>query len=282
MDLAEIIGGKLTAASIEQAERQMLEQPQVSCGLVHYFGPGVCIREVTIPAGTFAIGHHQNHEHLNYFIKGRVVMINDDGTTQELAAPMIFTGKPGRKVGYILEDMVWQNIYPTTETDVDKIEAHYITKSETWIASNEAQAALESVMRQADRDDYALILQQFDIPHEVARAQSENEDDQITLTLGNVRVSPSPIEGLGLFATSAIKQGDVIAPARIGGKRTQAGRYTNHSATPNAKMVLLDNGDIDLTATQDIAGCMGGDSGEEITIDYRQALKLSGRIACQQ
>lgn len=267
---------------IASAEREMLEMPQAQCEVTHYFGPGICIREVRIPAGTFAIGHHQNHEHLNYFIKGRVVMINEDGDMQEIAAPMIFTGQPGRKVGYILEDMVWQNIYPTTETDVGKIEEHYITKSETWIASNEARAALDSVMRQVDRDDYVLMLQQVGIPHEVAMVQSENKDDQITLTLGNVRVAQSPIEGMGLFATSTIKQGEVIAPARIDGKRTQAGRYTNHSAMPNAQMVMMDSGDVNLVALSDMAGCLGGDSGEEITIDYRQALILSGRIICQQ
>lgn len=281
-DLAEIIGGNLMAASIERAEREMLDLPQASCGLVHYFGPGVCIREVSIPAGTFAIGHHQNHDHLNYFIKGRVVMINDDGTTQEMVAPMIYTGKPGRKVGYVLEDMVWQNIYPTNETDIDKIESHFITKSETWTASTEAKAALDRVRRQEDRDDYALTLQQFGITHEEALAQSENDIDQIAIALGNARVAASAIEGAGLFATSAIKQGEVIAHARIGLMRTQAGRYTNHSASPNAAMVMLENGDIDLVSMQDIAGCMGGNDGEEITIDYRQALKLSGRIACQQ
>jgi hypothetical protein len=41
-------------------------------------------------------------------------------------------------------------------------------------------------------------------------------------------------------------------------------------------MVKRPNGDIDLVATRQIAGCTGGQPGEEITIDYRQALRLSG------
>jgi hypothetical protein len=45
---------------------------------------------------------------------------------------------------------------------------------------------------------------------------------------------------------------------------------------PNAKMVQYANGDIDLIALIDIKGCQGGDIGTEATIDYRQALSLSG------
>ena len=42
-------------------------------------------------------------------------------------------------------------------------------------------------------------------------------------------------------------------------------------------MILLDNGNIDLVAIKDISGCCGGDLGEEITIDYRQAVSLAIR-----
>jgi hypothetical protein len=51
-------------------------------------------------------------------------------------------------------------------------------------------------------------------------------------------------------------------------------------------MVLLANGDIDLVALVDIEGCKGGSMGTEVTIDYRQALALSGvefkEAICQQ
>jgi hypothetical protein len=42
-------------------------------------------------------------------------------------------------------------------------------------------------------------------------------------------------------------------------------------------MVLRDNGDIDLMARRAIDGCRGGNLGEEITIDYRQSVRLSLR-----
>jgi hypothetical protein len=42
-------------------------------------------------------------------------------------------------------------------------------------------------------------------------------------------------------------------------------------------MILLDNGDINLIAIKKISGCHGGNLGEEITIDYRQAVSLAIR-----
>jgi hypothetical protein len=90
-------------------------------------------------------------------------------------------------------------------------------------------------------------------------------------------VAPSNIDGQGLIVTGNIVAGEIIAPARLNGLRTPAGRFTNHSKNPNAMMILLDNGDINLVATIAIDGCQGGNLGKEVTIDYRQALSLAIR-----
>lgn len=276
MDLQLVQQALATLSDVESAERELLTHPQVDCPVVHHFGPGVCIREVFMPAGTIAIGHRQKFDQLNIMIRGKVLVAKDDGTTQILTAPMIFTGKAGRKIGYVMEDMVWQNVYATDLKDPNEVENFFIEKSEQWHEDRASRFAVESVARAADRNDYTLLLEQCGIPHSQARQQSENKSDQIWVDSSITRVAESPIEGKGLFATAAIQQGQVICPARIDGKRTQAGRFTNHSLFPNAKMVSLPNGDIDLVATTDIEGCKGGSMGTEITIDYRQALSLSG------
>ena len=41
-------------------------------------------------------------------------------------------------------------------------------------------------------------------------------------------------------------------------------------------MQLLPNGDIDLIALVDLDGCKGGNAGQEVTVDYRQSVELSG------
>lgn len=265
-------------AHVDRAEAAMLRLPQVECPVVHHFGPGIYIREVTIPAGTLAIGHAQRFEQLNVMLKGRIAVPDGAGALRELVAPLIFVGPPGRKAGFALEDVVWLNVYATDERDIDVLEATYLDKSAAWQEADAARHQLEVLQREADREDYHRVLAETGFTHELARAQSENQADHVDLPEGStkLRIRPSAIEGSGVFVSAPVEPGEVIAPARIGGMRTPAGRFTNHSKSPNARMVLRDSGDIDLVATQRIAGCMAGGPGEEVTIDYRQALALSG------
>lgn len=278
---------QITPENIEQAEAALLNLPQVACDVIHRFGPGIYIREVFIPAGTFAIGHHQKYEHMNVFLKGAVTMFKD-GQIVELRAPMSFVGQPGRKIGYVTEDMYWQNIYATDETDIEKLEQMFFEKDAVSQAHAEAQLAFAAADRETDLEDYASVLREFDLSQTEVDAQVNNESDQISLPLDGYKfmVSPSPIHGKGIFATAPIADGEVIAPARINGLRTQAGRYTNHAANPNALMVAAPNGDIYLVARNNIKGIHGGIPVEEITIDYRQSLAESaianGVRACQQ
>lgn len=266
---------------VERIEQFMLSEQQVECPVIHRYGPGVYIRELKIPAGTLAVGHHQNFEHTNIMLKGRATMLNDDGSTTELVAPAMFVGGPGRKVGFIHEDVVWLNVYATSEQDVSKLEDQFITKSQHFGQHYEGKLAL--LMSEVDQCDYRKVLQEFGFTEEIARSQSENTSDMTELPGGGykVKVANSRIEGKGLFATATIEMGESIAPARIYGKRTIAGRYTNHSVAPNAKMVRVGS-DVYLVATKQIHGCKGGLDGEEITIDYRQALSLTLEIGLEK
>lgn len=282
--LADVSHALTTESAVQEVEKQMLDLPQVECSVTHHFGPGVYVREVRIPAGTFSVGHHQNFQHLNIMVRGKVIMLADDGTVQEVTAPRVFTSKPGRKIGMIVEDMIWQNVYATDETDIDTLEATYLTKSDSWLESDEAKRKMAYLHHQIDRDDYAAMLHECGVTEELARAQSEYRGDQIPFPGGNisVKVSDSPIEGKGLFALSPFASDEMIAPARLAGCRTPAGCYTNHSGAPNARMAPMENGDIYLVAVRDIRGCHGGDAGEEITVDYRQAMLAAGRKLCPQ
>lgn len=266
-------------AKIEQVESHLLDLPQVECPVVHHFGPGIYIREVTLPAGTLAIGHAQRFDHLNIMLTGAVAMVDDGGQTKVLRAPMIFVGKPGRKLGYVLETCIWQNVYATEEHDIDKLESMFLDKSATWQAHAEIARQLETYHRSEDREDFDLVVKSSGFTHEVVHAQSENTSDQIPMPNGfapKFTVRNSAIEGKGVFLSAPVDEGEIIAPARIDGMRTPAGRYTNHAKTPNAKFIKDRNGDIWLVATRQIAGCAGGNQGEEVTVDYRQALALSG------
>jgi len=268
----------LSSDNINSVIENVLQFPQAPCPVRHIFGAGIYIREISIGAGVFSIGHLQKKEHMNHMLKGRVIMVNEDGTTTEVIAPCTFVSQPGRKVGLILEDMVWQNIYPTDETDVDKLEDMFLDKSELGIQNNKQQADIEYIMNHSIREDFKKMLNDLDVTAEMVQEQSEIESDLIPLPSGDykMKISDSYIEGRGVFVTSPVTQGEIIAPARIAGCRTPAGRYTNHSLNPNAKMVLLDNGDMNLVAIESIDGCYGGGHGSEVTVDYRQVILEKG------
>jgi len=272
--------------SVDALENKLLDVDQVDCPVVHRFGPGVYIREVTLPAGTLAIGHRHKFAHINIVLKGTVLVLNDNGTSSEIEAPFVYTSQPGRKVVLAKTEVVWQNIFATTERDVETLEAYLLDKSDAWLEDSEVRMKAAALRHENDRADYLAAIAEFGITHDLAWQIASNPSDQIPMPLGSYKmiVTDSPIHGKGVFATAAIAPGELIAPARVDGKRTPAGRYTNHAAEPNAIMVLRPNGDIDLVACKPIAGCQGGQPGEEITIDYRQALGLSRQRSqlCQQ
>lgn len=272
---------QLMVNGVAGAEAAMLSHDQASCPVNHYFGPGIYIREVSMAAGLFAIGHKQTTEHMNVMLKGRVLMLQDDGSTVEMAAPLMFIGKPGRKMGYILEDVVWQNIYPTDVRDVQVLESMFLDKSPAWQELSARRLEAQRKKHIADRDDFQRMLNESGFTAHTVQRQSEDLSDQRTMPQGawKVKTGQSPIQGTGIFLTADAGAGEPLGPARINGLRTPLGRYTNHSPTPNARMELQPSGDISLVTLHEVKGCAGGLDGDEVTIDYRQALQLSG-ITC--
>lgn len=279
---------------IEQVEAHMLGMDQVDCPVTHHFGPTdpetgyhVYIREVILPMGITAIGHRQKKRHLNVMITGKVAVV-DEGKVKVLTAPLIFNGEPGRKVGYVMETCVWQNQYVTKETDIEKIEAEFLDKSETFENYQTQLDCLNRAIREVDRLDFADMLEEYGFDEKTVRDQSEKESDQIEMPeqwRSFTQLRGSNIEGKGMFLSCPVNEFTVVAPARISGMRTPAGRYVNHSKDPNCEFVRSDNGDIYLVSVRPIAGAKGGSHGEELTVDYRQALELSGierKRKCQE
>ena len=280
IDYKDLVAQKSTKNKFELVEQRMLDMPQVPCSVIHRFGPGIYMREVSLPAGSLIMGHHQNFEHINVFLKGHITFFKDNGERVEMKAPMTFVGQPGRKMAYIHEDTLWMNVYKTDETDIEKLECYLLTKSDYSIQDKENINKTLLLNSAVDKGDFGLFLTEFGLSEETVREMSENKEDMTDLPYGGykIKVSKSNIEGLGLIATADIDPGEMIAPARMNGKRTIAGRYTNHSLFPNAKMVRIKDGDIALIATQKISGCLGGRDGEEVTTNYRESLKLTLEI----
>ncbi len=92
---------------------------------------------------------------------------------------------------------------------------------------------------------------------------------------GDIEIKPSDIEGSGLFVTRPHKINEIIACAVINGQKTQAGRYSNHSSDPNAKMVVKDSNNIDIVAIKNVET-------EEITTNYSKNIESQEIIKARE
>jgi len=206
-------------------------------------------------------------------LSGKVIMVDEDGRCKEIEGPCTFVGKPGRKVGYIVTDTVWQNVYTTDETDVEVLEATYLTKSPVALSASQNKILQLVDSRREDREDYHACLDLLGFKEEEVRKVVENEDDLVEMPPANYKfqVMPSPINGKGVFCVGNYAFSEPIGIARIEFKRTPLGRWVNHAKTPNAIMVP-EGDDIWLVAMKDIG------FHEEICIDYRQSYLLARQM----
>lgn len=264
----------------EVLDKEILKYPQVECPVIHRFGPSLYIREIFLPKGALVTGTYHIYEHLNVFLKGKVQVINDDGSTTLLEAPMMFIGKPGRKIGLILEDVTWQNIYATTETDIEKLEAMLFKNPKFYDNLKQDKLESDKVLKEEDRLDFEQMLLETGWSAEEVQKMSDFDEDKIPFPMGSyqVAIDNSPINGKGLFASASFNIGDIIAPARLNGKRTPAGYIINHAKIPNAVVIKNDNGDLYIQAIDFISGKHAGEQGMEITLDYRQVLEVNKLI----
>jgi hypothetical protein len=255
----------------------LLKVPQTECSIIHRFGPGVYIREAIYPANTLIVGQEHVGEHINVLLKGKINVIDNNENVQCLEAPYMFVAQAGSKIGYTLEEVVWQNIYSTHETNVEVLEKTLFKTPEMFDKFLENKLQEEKVLREEDRQDFEQMLLETGWKKEDIDFFSFYREDCIPFPFGSYSVASgdSPIHGKGLFCTAAIKEKDIIAPMRLLGKRTPAGYLVNHAKIPNAKAVLLPNGDMFLIALRNIQGMLGGSLGEEITLDYRQVMKIN-------
>ena len=257
--------------------KAMLGHEQTPNSIIHRFGGGLYIREAHYPKDTLIVGQEHLSEHMNVLLKGSINVIDGDGSIQTLTAPHMFVAKAGSKIGYTLEDVVWQNIYVTSSTDVEYLESVLFKSPDILKQHQQDKLTIDSPKYEEDRQDFLDMVKESGWTLEDIELASKHREDCIPFPDGTYSISTgnSPIQGKGMFSTAVIKQHSIIAPMRLGGCRTPAGYLINHSKNPNAVAFRNDLGDMFLVALRDISGMAGGDLGEEITLDYRQVMQLN-------
>ena len=88
---------------------------------INHHTQGVYVREFRMRAGMRIIGRRHAQEHINIISAGRATVFTELGK-QEIEAPCVFTSPAGtQRFLHIHEDMVWQTIHRTDETEEEKI-----------------------------------------------------------------------------------------------------------------------------------------------------------------
>ncbi len=135
-----------TREQVLALEREIQKQPPVDFPIRHYYAPGLYAREITIRKGYVLTGAVHKTENLAVLSAGRLLLVTEKGVV-EVAAPHTLTVKPGQKnAAYALEDSVWTNFFPTTETDPDKL-VELLTESK----ASELIGGLENVQAMNNR-----------------------------------------------------------------------------------------------------------------------------------
>lgn len=109
----------------------------------HHFTPGLCAREMDIPAGYLVTGAVHLRENMNVLAKGRISVLTGDGM-KELAAPAVVVSPPGMKrVGIAHEDTTWITFFLTELTDPDEIERVFSVPDYKSLPAGFLEALLE-------------------------------------------------------------------------------------------------------------------------------------------
>lgn len=258
-------------------EAAMLAMPEHVPGkdfeTTHRFDTGIYMRECVIPKGFVVTGRIHKHGHWNYLLRGTITVWTEEGM-RTLKAPAAIQSNPGiKRVGFAHEETVWMTVHsnPSDDREIARVEERLFAETfeEAYLASS----------RSFDDAIHFLGLS----PAQVQEL-SENTKDQALFQyneyLEAIEIRESPIHGKGMFARVLFTPGDIIAPARVGGKRTPAGRYCNHSGAPNAEMQMTDNGNVYLVALETIT------PGAEILNDYylsfERTREKEGEALCLQ
>ncbi len=223
---------------------------------VHRFTPGLYTREMTVPANVAVVGMIHKTEHISIMLSGRMAVPDPaNGGWMEIEAPIVEVAQPGiKRVGIAITEVVWITVHPTELTDVDEILELIVTDD------------FSEVQHLVDQADYKQWALEYGFDDDVIEGWKQIPFDKVKLD--GVEVAPSPRHGFGVFVKRLFTAGETIATAIKNDRLTMYSRYANHSNSPNAEMVHRD-GDIYLVAIRDV-------DREEITVDYRNNLALSG------
>lgn len=127
-----------TRKQIEELEKELLYLPQVDVPVLNTIHDGIYCRQITLPAGAFAIGHEHTGDFINIVVKGKCSVLID-GSVREIGPSTFISKGHDRKVGYIHEDTTWITVHRTDLDSINEIENSLFIKSKGYIDWEESK-----------------------------------------------------------------------------------------------------------------------------------------------
>jgi len=260
-----------TVDRIEAMEAMMLEQPQVEVPVDEQFINGMYAREILIPEGTLLTGAVHKDAHFAIMLSGDIALATPNGV-QRMTGSHVMEGKPGwKRAAYAFEDTRWLTVHRTD---------HYEEGEMLDMLTFPTTGQYREFVRNRDHASYLSVIEAFGMTEGEVQVMVQNESDQVDLPThygDRVTVSPSYIHGNGLQSCRDFEMGETVGPARTAeGDRTIIGRYSNHSANPNAIMELAEDNSVWMVATRQI------NVSDEITTHYGITLQSVQGVLCHQ
>lgn len=118
------VSRRFSREEIEAFAGQFAHLPPIEAPLTHFFQPGVYVRQVVMPAGSFIIGKCHKTEHLNVIQNGKLKVIVGD-FLYDINGPCVLSSGEGiNKILLIEEETSWITIHqnPSNLRDIEELE----------------------------------------------------------------------------------------------------------------------------------------------------------------
>ena len=251
---------------------EMLKMPGVVNGqqdinkvnpIKHTFVNGCYIREVYSPANEVFVTKIHKKDHVFFLLKGDVTILTEDGIKKMSAPTQGVTIRGTQRLVHTHSETLFYTVHSTNKTTVQEVESEIYTEDKL-----DPLVCIESLFENDFEEAVSELGYSLSDVDEVSNITS----DLVPMPKGlKVTIMDSSIHGKGVFATEDITSGESVGLARIDKDRTPIGRYLNHSKVPNGEMIEHGK-DVLLIAIHPI------NSGAEITVNYRQVVKLNKKI----
>jgi hypothetical protein len=236
---------------IQALESVTSSMPQIEISTTERIIGSMYVREIYIPKDTIITGRVYKRAYTDIMISGDM-NISDSNGAYRLTGYNMLEGPAGRKrAGYANEDTLWTTVHDLSDIKDDPInDISFLTLEEH--REYEASSAKRSF-------DNFLLTHNLDA--DTVKDQSTNEPYEPIE--GGFYVDDSTIDGLGVFSGKRFLAGEYLGKTIINGKKTQLGRFVNHSDYPNCTYA-----DDRLIVIRSI------DAGQEITVSYSESKRL--------